>query len=373
VLLNDEAAQILEFDNRGDGTGMIEKQAATGLNSCLEGPRVLALSGVNITGQYNPQVTILGAFTGTNGTLNGIYDTYGHDQTALTGTYSLGSTNSLSLNFQDWNSDVPVTLRAYPVSLERAFVISTGMPVLSGVIEKQTGGPYNLPSFAGTWIFSLQSTDSSYRLAGVRLVRIQADGSGLNATGDMYDNGSYAVLDGPPYPVTFVQYHVAENGRGNANTQFAMPEPVVWYWVTPDRGYIKSAEGSGEFFRQQDAPFSRASLQVPLSVLLHGYSDYFFMPKQDSHLGIGRPDGAGNFVLTTSDVDVKDKAEPIKMDIVRTGTYTIDNEGRGIISLDDGQFVLRFLAASKKNLLVMRPGYDVIGVGTAEQPSFPAD
>jgi catechol 2,3-dioxygenase-like lactoylglutathione lyase family enzyme len=97
------------------------------------------------------------------------------------------------------------------------------------------------------------------------------------------------------------------------------------------------------------------------------------MPKQDSHLGIGRRDGAGSFVLTTSDVDVKDTAEPIKMDIVRTGTYTIDNEGRGIISLDNGQFVLRFYAASKKNLLVMRPGYDVIGVGTAEQPSFPAD
>ena len=157
--------------------------------------RVLALSGMNITGQYNPQVTILGAFIGTNGTLNRIYDTYGHDQTASTGTYSLGSTNSLSLNFQDWNADVPVTLRVYPVSPERAFVISTSMPVLSGVIEKQTGGPYSLPSFAGTWIFSLQSTDSSYRLAGVRLVRIQADGSGLNATGDMYDKGSYAVLD----------------------------------------------------------------------------------------------------------------------------------------------------------------------------------
>lgn len=58
---------------------------------------------------------------------------------------------------------------------------------------------------------------------------------------------------------------------------------------------------------------------------------------------------------------------------MRTGTYTIDNDGRGIISLDNGQFVLRFYAASKKNLLVMRPGCDVIGVGAAEQPSFPAD
>jgi hypothetical protein len=105
-----------------------------------------------------------------------------------------------------------------------------------------------------------------------------------------------------------------------------MPEPVVWYWVTPDRGYIKSAEGSGGFFRQQDAPFTSASLQVPVSVLLHGYSDYFFIPKQDSHLGIGRRDGTGNFVLTTSDVDVKDTAEPIKMDIVCNGTYTIDHE-----------------------------------------------
>jgi hypothetical protein len=71
-------------------------------------------------------------------------------------------------------------------------------------------------------------------------------------------------------------------------------------------------------------------------------------------------------------VDAKD-AEPIKSDITRTGTYTIDSEGRGLISLDDGQLVLRFYAVSDTNLLLMRPGYDVIGVGTAEQPSFPAN
>lgn len=84
--------------------------------------------------------------------------------------------------------------------------------------------------------------------------------------------------------------------------------------------FVRDLDLSLRFYVDQ-LGFESASLQVPLSFLLHGYSDYFFMPKQDSHLGIGRPDGAGNFVLTTSDVDVKDTAEPIKMDIVRTGTY----------------------------------------------------
>jgi hypothetical protein len=77
--------------------------------------------------------------------------------------------------------------------------------------------------------------------------------------------------------------------------------------------------------------------------------------------------------MTASEVDVKDAAEPIKSDLTCAGTYTIDSGGRGIISLDNGQLVLRFYAVSDNKLLLMRPGYDVIGVGTAEQPSFPAN
>jgi hypothetical protein len=67
---------------------------------------------------------------------------------------------------------------------------------------------------------------------------------------------------------------------------------------------------------------------------------------------------------------MNDTAEPIKMDITRMGTYTVDSEGRGLISLEGGQFVLRFYAVSNENFLLMRPGYDVIGAGTAEEPSF---
>ncbi len=368
ALLNDQAARVLEFDGRGDGVGMLEKKAATGLTTALDGARVLALTGLQQTQQYNPQVTILGAFSGAGGSLSGIFDGPGDlDQTPLNGTYSFGSTNTLDLTFQNWNSGNAIHFRVYPVSSEKAFVMSTGMPILSGVVEKQTGGPYTVPSFTGTWIFSLQSVNSSAHLAGVRLVRMQSDGSGIDASGDMYDNNSYSVLDGPPYTVTFTQYHVAENGRGNANAQFAMPEPVVWYWVTPDRGYIKSSEGYGEFFRQQDAPFSLASLQVPLVFLLHGYNDFFFSPKQGSQLGVGTPNGTGDFVLLTSDVEVQDIADSIKIGVQRTGTYTIDNQGRGLITLDGGQFVVRFYAVSDTKLLLMRPGYDVIGAGTAEQ------
>ena len=77
----------------------------------------------------------------------------------------------------------------------------------------------------------------------------------------------------------------------------------------------------------------------------------------------------GQFVLTGSIVDAKDGIEPFKSDTC-TGTYTIDSEGRGIISPDNGQLVLRFYAVSDTKLLLMRPGYDMIGAGTAEQPLF---
>jgi hypothetical protein len=373
ALLNDVSARILEFDGIGDGTGVIEKKAGTGLNTSLDGPRVLALSGLNNTGQSNPQVSILGAFTGASGTLNGIFDAgSGFDQTPFTGTYSFGTTNTLTLNFQGWNNGTPVGFRVYPVSSDKAYVVSTGMPALAGIIEKQTGGPYSLPSFSGTWVFSTRAVDSTNHLAGVRLVRMQADGSGVNANGDMFDNNAYSVLDAPPYSVTFNRYYVAENGRGNANAQFAMPEPVVWYWVTPDRGYILS-EGIGEFFRQQDGPFTSASLQGTMAILLQGYSEYFYHPEPDSQLGIGTFDGAGNLTLISSDLDVQDIADPLKMDVNRTGSYTISSDGRGLISLDNGQLVWRFLAVSKGKLLLMRPGYDVIGAGTAEQTAFPAE
>jgi hypothetical protein len=61
------------------------------------------------------------------------------------------------------------------------------------------------------------------------------------------------------------------------------------------------------------------------------------------------------------------------MEVTRTGTYTIGSDSRGLFYLENGQFVLRFLAVSNTKLLLMRPGYDVIGEGTAEQTSFPAN
>ena len=371
ALLDDNSAKVMEFDGAGAGIGSIERQAESGLNTALDGDRVFALSGLNTTPQYNPQTVILGTFTGLTGNLNGgMFDAVGHDQEQLTGSYSFGSTNTLTVTLGTWNSGHPVTFRVYPVSPDKAFVMSTGMPVLAGVVEKQTGRIYSRASFAGTWVFALQMTNSSYTLAQVRLVRITSDGSGSNATGDMFDNGSYSPRDGPAYPVTFATYYVADNGRGNTNAQFAMPEPIVWYWVTPQRGYIKSDYGLGEFFLQQDAPFNLGSLQAPLSFVLHGYSDYYFNPKADDHLGVGRPDGSGGFTLVTSDVEGQDMSNPIKLDVTRTGTYTIGTDGRGTISLDNGSFWLRFLAVSNDRLLLMRPGYDWIGAGEARQPTF---
>jgi hypothetical protein len=371
ALVNDNSAQVMEFDGTGAGIGRIEKQTASGLNTALDGDRVFALSGLNTTGQYNPQAVILGTFTGIGESLSGgMFDAVGHDQEQLTGSYSFGSTNTLTVTLGTWNSGMPVTFRVHPVSPDKAFVMSTGMPVLAGVVEKQTGRIYSPASFAGTWVFSLQMMNSSYRVAQVRLVRITSDGSGSNATGDMFDNNSYLAPDGPAYPVTFATYHVADNGRGNTNAQFAMPEPIVWYWVTPQRGYIKSDYGVGEFFLQQDAPFSIGSLQAAVSVVLHGYSDCYLSANADDHLGVGRPDGSGGFTLVTSDLDGQDMSNPIKMDVTRTGTYTIGSDGRGTISLDNGSFWLRFLAVAHDKLLLMRPGYDVIGTGAAEQPSF---
>jgi hypothetical protein len=61
------------------------------------------------------------------------------------------------------------------------------------------------------------------------------------------------------------------------------------------------------------------------------------------------------------------------MEVTRTGTYSIGRDGRGLFYLENGQFVLRFLAVSNAKMLLMRPGYDVIGEGTAEQTSFPAN
>lgn len=371
ALLDDNSAKVMEFDGAGVGIGSIEKQTASGLNTALDGDRVFAVSGLNTTAQYNPQTAILGTFTGIGGNLNGgMFDAVGHDQEQLTGSYSFGGTNSLMLTFGTWNSGQPVTFRVYPVSPDKAFIMSTGMPVLAGVVERQMGRIYSRASFAGTWVFSLQMMNSSYKLAQVRLVRITSDGSGSNATGDMFDNGSYSPRDGPAYPVTFATYYVADNGRGNTNAQFAMPEPIVWYWVTPQRGYIKSDYGLGEFLLQQDAPFNLGSLQAPVAVLLHGYSDYYFNPKADDHLGVGRPDGSGGLTLVTSDLDGQDMSNPIKMDVTHTGTYTIGSDGRGTISLDNGSFWWRFLAVSQHRLLLMRPGYDVIGAGDAEQPTF---
>ncbi|HET7440486.1 MAG TPA: hypothetical protein VFJ47_04230 [Terriglobales bacterium] len=382
VLVSNELARMIQFDAAGKGEGTIERQAASGLTTSLDGDRVFSLTGLSRTsGNYTP-VAFLGTATGTGGTLNGIYDTAGYDQTPFTGTYSFGNANSLTLDVGQWNANQPINFRVYPVSPNKAFLMSTPDPnrpmILTGIVEKQVGRPFSPASFAGNWVFSLQYANGNYYLAKSVLARVSSDGSGTDTvSGSMDHNGMYGVWDGPAYAISFTQYHVADNGRGNANAQLAQPKPLVWYWVTPQRGYIMCDDpydtGIGEFFLQQQTTFDLSSLSGSLSVMLPGYRDVWTNnATPDFHVGTGTADGAGNFTLITSDVDSSDPMNPLKVAVARSGSYSFANDvnGRGLIYLDNGDFVLRFYAVSGSKLLLMRPAYDVINAGTAEQPSF---
>jgi hypothetical protein len=132
---------------------------------------------------------------------------------ALTGTYhlALDGRGTLDLTAGDALKNRKFRVLVSPDSQRAELVSFDGGSALTGILEKQTGGPFSNASLQGTYVLALGGVDEfSMPLAGIGL--LQADGAGhiVTAIADFNDDGT-PVSFSTPFTGT---YSIVDSGRG---------------------------------------------------------------------------------------------------------------------------------------------------------------
>jgi hypothetical protein len=381
VMISDAAAKVIEFDGLDNATGTIEKQSSS-LAGSLDGKHVFTLKGFkpNNNPTLNETFLVLGQFTGAAGHLTGTYDLatdtspshQSHTTTANAWYEVVGKTGTVNLGVKGGTSlqDSP-DFFLYPVSANRALVMSKVAPILVGSIDKQSDDTFSNASLAGDWTYYYLKGVLS--LSGATLGRFSSDGNGTSAPGCEDSTGGSSTASPMCYITNFNNYTITADGRGFApSAQFAMPYPVSFYFVDSDHGYFATQNGLGEFFRREGAPFSNPSLYGNYTVAFTGTQDYFFNAKSSNQVGTATLDGNGNITLVTSWVDARNFS--LLQGYTRTGTYAFDSDlyatgDRGVMAFGP-DFQLLYYTVSPDKVLIIQYDYQDVSFGIMQRSVF---
>lgn len=374
VMVSDTVAKVIEFDGMGGDVGSIEKQSPN-FGTALDGKHVVSLKGykVNANPSLSETYALLGQFTGNTGSLNGKWEMVDsspqHVDHDLSGSYAYGvAGNTVSLAFENWTSNPSSDFFLYPVSADRALIMSKASPILVGTIDRQSNVAFSNSTLAGDWVFYASNVGT---YPGATLGRFSSDGTGTNAPGCTDWTGGGSSISPMCYSIDLNAYTIDSNGRGFApSAQFAQPFPVVFYFIDSNHGYFGTQTKLGEFFRREGAPFSNAPLSGDYAVIFTGSQDYFWNGKTHNQVGTATLDGLGNINMVTSWVDGRNYA--LLQGYKRTGTYAFDmglygaGEGRGVMSLGE-DFQLLYYAVSPDKVLMIQIDYDDVSFGIMQR------
>jgi hypothetical protein len=343
-------ASFIEFDDiTGTGTrgsGSMQKQDAVAFSLAqTKGDFVMGLFGdlpgagrTGIVGRFNTSSTgaVSGAvmdfsIPGTNfpnvawsGSVAAPDSTKGRGTMTLNVTIPAPGPGAITLNFA-----------YYIIATNKLFVLGTDtrsstMPLLSGHVHRQVipGGGFTNASLSGKVIFALEGVTGG--TGSIAVGQATLDGSG-NLTGILDQNDGGTIVLNIPFTGIYI---VSPNGRTTIPGPTSM-NPQVLYLESPNRGFILEAAGSevtfGEIQPQAAGPFSAASLSgtfgentgpPPVSIY------------QDTN-GLSTLDGISSFSFT---LDTSDTEQFLRTKI-RSGTYTVDLNGRGTMSFPGYELV----------------------------------
>jgi hypothetical protein len=334
-----EKGHMIRFDSSGNyGSGSFKRQTASDFQlSKLNGDYVLGLSATNSTG--NEREAAVGRLhTDGSGAISDTEmdtaETSGSGQHFnFSGNFALntntGAANGRGTIAASVSGMGTLNFSFYMVNQDEAFMLTTDpisldVPLFSGSMLRQTGGPFSITSMNGASAFYLVgiSLDNPLRSAVMIGQFYLSNGTGpLTAT---YSIGGVGGSTG--YNITAT---VAANGRGT----WASPEygPHVFYLVAPKKGFHMDSSSPGTnvwfgFFEPQVYPptgftpdvfsgdFYGGTVLAPTSGLAYG-------------TGIETCDGHGGW---TAMGDATGYGIGLQPDISSAGTYTLSsNTGRG--------------------------------------------
>lgn len=242
-----------------------------------------------------------------------------------------------------------------------------GGPFITGILRRQSGGPFSNASASGSFAFGGSSTESAASgggklgLAGV----VTFDGSGavtggsedVNVNGTFDAPGNTTTWPASPLAITAGTYSISSNGRGTLVITTALgTSNNVLYLVSPSEVLFMSSDpqtspvAAGEAFEQSGAPFSAN----PLSGTYVGY---------DSGLGTGgRSD-----ILLAGPLSLGNNAFNATLQrndggtfssFPFSGTYSVSNPGRMIFTPTTGltHSVVLYLVSSSQAFFLIGNG-----------------
>lgn len=267
-------ASLMESDNSGIvGSGVMKLQDSSAFDpSVFSGGYAISLTGIDAAGARTAAVGSI--FPSGFGTISGssldVNDGGNMLPTFATfsGIYTVGDTGRGTATFVIPGLDAGTFhFVLYAISANEYFMLSIdpvtgGNPILAGIVEAQTGSPFQTSSFTGASVFG--STGSNWSSSEVTIGRMKFDGvENIQVQYDQNSGGNIIIGE-----VLTGAYSIQLNGRGVLTVDDAQTgAQSVWilYAIAPNRGFLLSSDGSvasGDVSPQGlTAPFESGDLE----------------------------------------------------------------------------------------------------------------
>jgi hypothetical protein len=356
---NDTAIRMIEFDDttgsgsRGSGFLKVSNGATT--TSSIVNNYAFSLSGVDSS--ENP-IAVVGSFSAdSKGNITG----YGADENdsgamtnvgAFTGTYAVSSIRG-TMQFT-WNGNT-YHYSFYPVTPSELLLISldtvaSNIPLLSGVVEQQTGA-FSASSLKGGGVLELSGLASLSGALAPDVTLGLANGNGAGNITVAYDEYKGQLLS----PQSFTGTYTVTAASGRVTLSSA-GTPAVMYLLDTNEAFVlggDSSASSGLFEAQSGSSFNNSSFKGNYL----GGSLALESPAAMNEVDLAVPDGNGNIALTYNNSGPKGLASNQST----SGTYSVGSNGRTTVTGADGTTRIFYIVTPTKAFLLSGEGNGYLG------------
>jgi hypothetical protein len=365
--------RIIEYDDAtgagARGSGVLDPAPPNPTTGAISGSYAFLLSGTDI--DQNEQalagaIQTDGAGNITNGTAdaNQIVTTNGAPTRVVAnfdpigGSYSVDSDGRGLLTLTILGS--PFHFSFYEVSPEEWLVISIDpatlqSPLVSGIAYQQSGAPFSAASLPASSVLEVSGVlGGSTPAPDVSVGLAASDGSGnVTYTFDEY-NG--AANNGATSGSATVAYTVDPTTGRAVATAGAATQPILYLIDGTSAFYLGVGPSgqSGMLVAQTGAPFDAASFSGDYL----GGSLPLVLTSTLNESGLIAADGAGNVTFTSYR---SSSAGLVYQNDVVVGTYTVDSNGRGVITAPDGVTRIFYLVSPGRFAYLTSDGGGYLG------------
>jgi hypothetical protein len=356
---NDTAIRIIEFDDttgsatRGSGVLKVSNGATT--TSSIVNNYAFSLSGIDSS--QNP-IAVVGSFSAdSKGNITG-YSADENDSGAMTnvgaftGTYAVDTIRG-TMQFM-WNGNT-YHYSFYPVTPNELFLISldtvaTNIPLLSGVVEQQTG-TFSSASLKGVGVLELNGLASLSGAFAPDVTLGLATGNGAGNITVAYDEYKGQLLSPQSFTGTYAV--TAASGRVALSSSGT---PAVLYLLDTNEAFVLGGDASassGLLEAQSGTSFSNSSFKGNYL----GGSLPLDSPAAMNEVDLAVPDGNGNLTLTYNHSGPKGLATNQST----TGTYSVGSNGRAVVTAADGTTRIFYVVSPTEAVLLSGEGNGYLG------------